>query len=486
MNAKELIAIILAGILYVSAFPPFNFKFIIYISLIIFLSLIILQSKKNAMILSFIYGFVIFSLGTSWIFNSIYTYGNGGIFISSILTVIFILVQSSYFLIIGFFINRSYFNFENKLSILAPASFLVLIEYARSHLFTGFPWLIIGYSQIHTIFDNVYPLIGSYFVSFITVLISTYIAISFINRKETIHNKTILLSIILIISIIQYSKPWVKDSDESISFAIIQPNIKQDYKFNMSNLNKIKQKYISLSRGIESDLIIMPETALPIVHKSSSHFYRDKILTQANSIISGIFRKDKNHIFNSMLLLNKTEQFYDKRHLVPFGEYTPLKSLLRPLAETLAIPMSNLSSGASNQNIFTYKTFKLIPIICFESAYPSLIETNDNDYSVIINLSNDSWFGDSFAPHQHLQITQVRAMEFQRNLIRSANTGISAHINKYGVVLNKLDFNTSGIIQSDTSATKGSTPFSRFGDYPLLMLVFIIVISYVVRVVKYE
>ena len=191
MSVKELICIFIAGILYVLAFPPFNLKFAIYISLIIFLSLILMQSKKNAMILSFIYGLLIFSLGTSWIFNSIYTYGNGGIVISSIVTIIFILVQSSYFLIIGFFINSIYFDYENKLLILAPASFLVLIEFIRSYLFTGFPWLIIGHSQIHTIFDNMYPFLGSYFVSFITVLISTYLVVLFINKKKALNSRPI-------------------------------------------------------------------------------------------------------------------------------------------------------------------------------------------------------------------------------------------------------------------------------------------------------
>ncbi len=425
-------------------------------------------------------------MGASWIFNSIYIYGNGGIIISSILTVIFILLQSSYFLIIGFFINRIYFVYEDKISILAPASFLVLIEFIRSYLFTGFPWLIIGYSQIHTIFGNMYPFLGSYFVSFITVLISTYIVIVFLNKGKILHNKIIFLSTISIISIFQYNISWVDDSDKSISFTIIQPNIKQDDKFNMSNLNKIENKYISLSKDTENELIIMPETALPVVYKTGGTFYREKILKESNSLISGIFRREKNHIFNSMLLLDNKEQFYDKRHLVPFGEYTPLKSIFEPLAQILAIPMSNLSPGNSGQNIFTFQNIRLIPIICYESAYSSLIETNNNDYSVIVNLSNDSWFGNSLAPHQHLQITQVRAAEFQRNLIRSANTGISAHINKHGVIIKKLDYNTSGVIESDIFATKGSTPFSRFGDYPVLMLIFIIIIFYVVRIRKYE
>ena len=151
------------------------------------------------MISSFIYGLIIFSTGASWIFNSIFTYGNGGLVISSALTIIFVIIQSSYFLIVGFLINRGYFDCENTLSILAPASLFVLVEFIRSYFFTGFPWLIIGYSQIHTIFDNIYPLLGTHFVSFITVLISTYLLIMFINKKFFFHNKLVAMIIILIL-----------------------------------------------------------------------------------------------------------------------------------------------------------------------------------------------------------------------------------------------------------------------------------------------
>ena len=486
MKTREIISVIIAGILYVLAFPPFDFKLSIYISLVIFLGLILRESKKNALILSFIYGLVIFSLGASWIFNSIYTYGNGGIFISSILTLIFILIQSSYFLIVGFFVNKKYFDDSNIFFIFAPASFWVLMEFTRSYLFTGFPWLIVGHSQIHTIFDNVFPIVGSFFVSYIVALACTYLAVMFYIKKSLIHNKFAFLTLVMIISIFQFKTDWTEKSSESMSIAVVQPNIKQDDKFNLSNIGIIKKKYASLSNDLENDLIILPETALPVVHSVGNRFYRDKIIKRADGMISGIFRREGNDIFNSMLLLDEREQYYDKRHLVPFGEYTPLKSLLKPLAQILNIPMSNLSTGDLEQNSFTFKNFEFIPIICYESAYSSLIETNDEDYSIIVNLSNDSWFGNSFAPYQHLQITQVRAIESQRNLIRAANTGISALINKNGVIIKKLEFNTLGVIESNISADRGSTPFSRFGDYPILMLISIIIIFYVVKTSKHE
>ena len=486
MKTREIISVIIAGILYVLAFPPFDFKSSIYISLVIFLGLILTESKKNALILSSIYGLVIFSLGASWIFNSIYTYGNGGIVISSILTLVFILIQSSYFLIVGFFVNKKYFDGRNIFFVFAPASFWVLMEFTRSYLLTGFPWLIIGHSQIHTIFDNVFPILGSFFVSYIVVLVCTYLAVMFFIKKSFIHNKFAFISLAIIISIFQFETNWTEKSSESVSIAVVQPNIKQDDKFNLSNIEIIKQKYASLSNNLENDLIILPETALPVVHSRGNRFYRDKIIKRADGMISGIFRREGNDIFNSMLLLDEREQYYDKRHLVPFGEYTPLKALLEPLAQTLNIPMSNLSTGDFEQNSFTFKNFEFIPIICYESAYSSLIETNDEDYSIIVNISNDSWFGNSFAPYQHLQITQVRALEFQRNLIRAANTGISAIIDKNGVITKKLEFNTLGVIESNISADRGSTPFSRFGDYPILMLISIIIIFYVVKTSKHE
>ena len=186
-----------------------------------------------------------------------------------------------------------------------------------------------------------------------------------------------------------------------------------------------------------------------------------------------------------MLVLNKDEQIYNKRHLVPFGEYTPFKTFFSYIANKLNIPMSDLSHGDLNQNPFLVDNITMHPLICYEIAYPSLINMTNN-YSVIINISNDAWFGNTFAPYQHLQIAQVRALETAHPVIRAAITGISAIIDKNGSIIENISLNTDGSINNKVYPSKGVTPYMYFGDYPLLMLIFSIMLFYWMRYRKYE
>ena len=167
-----------------------------------------------------------------------------------------------------------------------------------------------------------------------------------------------------------------------------------------------------------------------------------KELNTETSLLSGVFRfdQDSNKFFNSLVLLNKGEQFYDKRHLVPFGEYVPFPSVFGLLAKTLNIPMSNLSKGSGNINSLKFGREYIYPLICYEIAYPNLININHQEFALILNISNDAWFGDSLAPYQHLQIAKVRALETQRYILRSANTGVSALIGPNGQILDKINF----------------------------------------------
>jgi apolipoprotein N-acyltransferase len=186
-----------------------------------------------------------------------------------------------------------------------------------------------------------------------------------------------------------------------------------------------------------------------------------------------------------MLVLNKDEQIYNKRHLVPFGEYIPFKDFFSYIAKRLNIPMSDLSHGDLNQKPFSVDNITMHPLICYEIAYPSLINMT-NDYSVIINISNDAWFGDTFAPYQHLQIAQVRALETAHPIIRAANTGISAIIDKNGLIIAIIGLDTEGFINGKVYPSKGITPYMYFGDYPLLMLIFSIMLFYWTRYRRYE
>ena len=465
----------IAGIFYTLSFAPYDIKVLAYFSLLIFIFILLGTDKKSSIKLSFFYGFIIFLSGVYWIFNSIYLYGGENYFISILLTFLFIFILSLTFVPFGFIVNNKLKGTKRCLPLIISSAW-VLVEIIRSHIFGGFPWLLLGTSQVGTYLDIFFPLFGTYFISFSVVLISSSLAIYFNDKNRKLVNMTyasLLFLLILIFNVFNYS--WTINSQNLFKFSIIQPNIKQELKFNNEKLVSIKNKYKSLTlKNNNNSLVIWPETALPFLYENNKSYYKTIILENNISLLSGIFRytKSNGNIFNSIVLLDTKEQFYDKRHLVPFGEYMPLKPFSQFLANTLNLPMSNLSKGIDNQENIMIGDINIYPLICYEAAYPHLMDIKDNEFGIIVHISNDAWFGNSEAPFQHLQIAQSRALESSRYLIRAANTGISAVINPQGVILQKLNLGSEGVINSEIYASKGQTPYMYFGDYPILMLIF--------------
>ncbi len=471
--------IIFAGIIFPYAFAPYDFKLLAYLSLLIYFYTLLKSKPQEGMKLSFIYGFFILLFGVSWIFNSIYNFGGQNLYISLFLTFLFLFIFALTFIPTGIFINNIYLSYSIHSRVLIGASIWIFLEWLRSNLFGGFPWLLLGYSQTGTYLDAIFPILGTYFVSFTVVSLMLYTALIFFNKdriRKCFIGITTIIVVLFIINI--FDRSWTTHSTQSVNFSIIQANIKQEIKFSQSNIMAIKRKFSSYTlQRKNKDLVIWPETAIPTLYHNDKNFFVKLMrnMDEGTSVLSGVFRLDKNKrkYFNSLVLLNKDQQFYDKRHLVPFGEYTPLPSFFGLLAKKLNIPMSNLSAGSRKNSALQFKKSHIYPLICYEVAYPHLIDTNYDSFGLIINISNDAWFGDSFAPYQHLQIAQVRALETQYYILRAANTGVSALINPNGKILDKLDFEVEGILDGQVFSSKGRTPYMDFGDYPILMLIFL-------------
>ena len=469
-----------SGILYTCSFSPIDFKIGIFISLAIYFYILAHSSRRSSAIKSYIYGLAIFSSGVSWIFNSVYYYGGEYLIISILMTMIFILFMSIFFIPIGFFVNQQTKIFRYYYPAIVP-SIWVLMEIIRSNIFGGFPWLLAGASQTGTLFDELYPSLGLYFVSFITVAFSMMLIIiicSPIKKYLLIIYLTIVLTLLLTIRLIPIN---TSDAKEPLKITILQPNINLGIKFHRNQINNIKTSYLNLLNNNINSFVVMPETAIPTLYQLDKPFYEKIVKKFDIKLISGIFNYNQldKKVYNSILMLNKNkESIYNKRHLVPFGEYTPLENIFGIVSDMLKIPMSNISHGASNQSKMYHNDISIHTLICYEIAYPSLININDSDYGVILNISNDAWFGNSFAPYLHLQIAKVRALEARLPIIRAANTGISAVIDKNGVVINKIKLNQAGHMNVEVYPSKGITPYMYFGDYPLLMLIFSIILLY--------
>lgn len=482
--------VIISGILYTTSFEPMNLKIMAYLSLFIFIYIASNNDRKSSIKLSVLFGFTIFLFGASWVFDSLYNYGGGYLFLSLLMTFLFIIIISALFVPIGFIINKKVKERSHVLFPFLVSSIWVICELIRSNIFGGFPWLLLGTSQSETFMNILFPLLGTYFISFLIIFIVASLVTFIHNNRNSYILLNLIFPLLAIVFLNILNIKFISSSVSPIRISIIQPNISQLLKFDKEYIGQIKEKYVSLIKSVQNvDLIIFPETVIPRIYNDDKEFYSSlrSILSNNTSLLTGIFRSNpqRTDIYNSLVLFDEYEQFYDKRHLVPFGEYVPLKPIFNFFAKILNIPMSNISEGSESQKHITLSGISLYPLICYEIAYPSLINLRDDSPGFIVTISNDAWFGDTSAPSQHLQIAQTRALETSHYVLRSANTGISAIIDPSGTIIKKINLNQSGVLQSEVFPSKGKTPYMVFGDYPVLMLIFIIMFIHFRQIYKY-
>ena len=268
---------------------------------------------------------------------------------------------------------------------------------------------------------------------------------------------------------------WSQPIDEPITISIVQGNISQDIKWLPEQRNPTLKLYTELSREHwSSDLVIWPETSIPMLYHQAEPFLK-KIAQEArmnsSELLVGIpvYNIKTEQHFNSMMTLGRDELFYDKKHLVPFGEYLPLKEYLGGVIDFFNIPMSNFSSGVRESSILRVAGQPAGISICFEDVFGEEVVAALPEATLLINTSNDAWFGDSLAPHQHLEIAQMRAVETARYLVRSTNTGISAFINEKGQIQSASPQFETHVLTDSIQPMTGMTPYAVFTNIPIVL-----------------
>jgi apolipoprotein N-acyltransferase len=481
---KRLFAIIAGGLMPL-AFAPYNFYLISVVSLIIIFYLWhSSKSARESFILGYLFAFTMFGIGVHWLHISINLFGGVNIIGALFFTFLLIAFISLYPALCGYLA----FRFYKHIYIIALPALWVITEWCRGWILTGFPWLNIGTSQTDSIFANFAPVVGDYGISFIVCLIASAITIAITgNLKQRITSGAILM-LIIISSLILSDAKWTEENGQELRLALIQGAIPQEIKWNPDQRQNTYDIYSSLSAPYwDSDLIIWPETAIPSLYHRADDFINGIEQQKHNSktlFMSGLAYKDQssNEYFNSILLIDDTHHFYHKHHLVPFGEYLPFKTVLGKLLDFLKIPMSDFSSGDENQKLLKTEKGIFGMSICYEDAYGTQIRQSMPDANILINVSNDAWFGDSLAPHQHLQIARMRAMENGRYLLRSTNTGISAVINNKGEVTDRSPQFIPHALYTTAKLFTGETPYSRYGNILIICIaILLLVLSYIMR-----
>lgn len=466
------------------AFSPFNIYSMAFLSPAVLCYKWLKTTPKQASLCGFYYGMGCFGVGTSWVYVSIHTFGNTSALLAFAITVLFTAFLSLYFTTQGYFITKIFQHKSNTIKCLLvfPASW-VLWEFIRSYLFTGFPWLLLGYTQLSNPIGNLLPVMGTYGVSFCVALIAgSLVLLSCYTRLAMKITCVFIIGAITYFGWFYADKEWTIPQGSAITTSIIQGNIAQSAKWDQNKIKNTLDTYKTLSESLPShQLIVWPEAAIPTLSSNIPQYIKDINalgVSKNSTFLVGSLRgsNNNNNIYNSLLLLGNHEAQYDKIHLVPFGEYTPFSAMLSPLLSYFAIPMSDLSSGQQDQRAMRFNNITLAPFICYEIAFPQLSLQHAKHSNLLVVVNDDAWFGESLALGQHLQMAQVRAKEFQRDVIFASNTGISAIIDSNADIKATAPINKQDIISDTVISKSGKTPLMRWGYWPIFLIIMLLII----------
>jgi len=475
----------LVGAATTLAFAPFGWSLLAPVLLLPLLYVCLTVSPRDAAGHAFWYGFGLFLTGTYWIYISVHVFGNAALWIAILLMVGLALIMAFFLSLAGWLISRVSRGEPWLLVLVAPASW-VLVEWLRGWALTGFPWMALGYGQIDTGFAGWAPVLGVYGVSFMLVL-STAAAIAAL-LAETAKGRIVGIVLVLlpwlaggVLTLVE----WTEPTGKAVRSSIVQAGVSQDKKWDRDYRGPIMEHYFSGTLSVaDSEIVLWPEVAIPALDDQVAPFIAEvEKVARANSqtVLFGILERSyeqdvDGRIYNSVMLIGTDErQVYRKRHLVPFGEYFPVPPAVREWMRMQNLPHSDLAAGEDVQPLLTAANgIQFGVAICYEDAYGAEQLYALPAAGILINVSNDAWFGDSIAPHQHLEIARMRSLEFGRPAVRAANTGISAFIDADGTLLQAGKQFEPELMTMDIQPRRGATPYVNYGNWPVLGLCFAI------------
>ena len=459
MSFKKLFYAFLAGIIGVFAFAPFSLKFLIFASYA-YLIYILIHNKSTQTKEVFAWGFGHWGFGMSWLIVSVYYYGETSIALSLIIYLLLIIILTLVFtcplLLISYINNIT--NVDNKMfRILLISSSLMLSEISREYLLNGVPWLIPGNIYLDTISQNIYPIFGASFNSFIIYVLCSYLVFFINNRRIS------LLSLGLILISIFPQK--IEQENGELLVSIIQPSTDPFQKYESNYFSFIENNLIKLINQTSKDtqLIVLPEAELPYpINNKRFKGFVEKTRVEEKLVLGAWFFEEST-LFNTIYVPNNNH-LYKKTHLVPFGEYIPFIASLRGLITFFDLPMSNVEFGPLNQdNLTIINKYSAATPICFDIAFPNTVRKMNKSSDFIINISNDTWFGASIGPHHHLNMARIRAIENNRWVIRATNDGFSAIISNKGTIVRKLDKGEKSILEGHIIPIKEQSFYNSYG-----------------------
>lgn len=470
MPRWHLIAALLLGAVSVFGFAPF---YVFVIPLFSLTGLIWLwrhqRTTRQAILSGFLFGLGYFGSGVSWIYISLHTYGAMSAPLALLATSLFCAFLALFPAVVGGLQHR-WRNAGTARWLLAVPALWVLGEWVRGWIFTGFPWLAIGYSQVPASpLAGFAPLLGVYGISLLLALSAAVLALG--------RMRFVVMAAMLWLGGWGLSQiHWTHPIGAPLAVSLLQGNIPQDMKWQPEKVVDTLRDYRAMVADSPGRLIILPETAIPVFYNQVPASYLNDLAETARAhggdVLVGMPEQlEDGRYFNSVMSFGTAPTHtYRKFHLVPFGEYIPAKWLFGWIIDELHIPLSDFARGDAYQVPMPVAGQHVAVDICYEDAFGEEIIHQLPRASLLVNVSNDAWFGDSVAPWQHLQISQMRALETGRYMLRATNTGATAIIDAQGRVLHELPLFTRATLNGSAQGYEGETPFVAWGNHAALLL----------------
>ena len=477
MTYWRIIITLLAGALLPLAFSPFNIYSFAFFAPAFLLYFWLRSTPKAAMLLGFIFGLGFFGVGISWVYISIHYFGNASPLLAGVMTFLVVAIMSLHFVIFGYLFRKLFQNKSELTQCLLAFPALWLVMELINTAILGFPWLLLGYSQITNPLRGLAPIVGVYGLSLCVAMISG--ALVLLSTKKAFKTHAIaFVAVIFIVGtgIAFKDHAWTKPAGQSFKASLLQGNIPQSIKWDpkhaLENINVYKELTIA---NWGSKLIVWPEGALPVTAEEVPEFMNqlsDTAEKHHATIILGAPSENKKtkQYYNAIFMLGKYKGKYLKRHLVPYGEYMPMGFIMKPIAKMFNLDMFDLSHGPEKQAPLKFNGISIAPFICYEITFPQLVLNSSEDSQILLAVSDDSWFGKSLALTQQLQMSQMRALETGRYILVATNTGITAFISPLGKIIKDAPINKRLAITDNVTPMDGKTPLMVWHYYPVFIL----------------
>ncbi|SDF28184.1 apolipoprotein N-acyltransferase [Phytopseudomonas seleniipraecipitans] len=484
---------LLAGALTTLALAPYGIWPLVLVSIALLYRGLRELTPRQAAWRGWWYGFGLFASGTSWVYVSIHDYGAASPPLAAFLTLGFVAGLGLFFALTAWlwalWLRRDAAPVSDALAF---AALWVAQEAFRGWFLTGFPWLYAGYSQLDGPMAGLAPVGGVWLLSFALALSAALL----VNLPRLYRNKpqfgaalALLIAPWLIGGLLK-GHAWTAPAGDPLSVAAIQGNVEQNLKWDPAQLNAQLALYRDMSFASKPvDILVWPETAVPVLKEQAIGYLSvmDRFASDRQSaLITGVpIRQPNEHgelrYYNGVSVVGQGSGDYLKQRLVPFGEYVPLQEVLRGLIAFFDLPMSDFARGDHDQPLLEAKGHRIATFICYEVVYPEFAAEMAARSDLLLTVSNDTWFGTSIGPLQHLQMAQMRALEAGRWMIRATNNGVTVLIDPFGQITERLPQFEQGTLYGEVQPMQHLTPYLQWRSWPLIALCSLLAIWALIR-----